>query len=147
MAGYKFRLQRILDLKESMEEEKKNELGLALKRLEDERSKLEAIKNQLSDMQKEFRSQTSEGIPVSQLRVLLTYIEYYKKGIKDQKLKIKMAEDYSDSCREELIKASQEKKMMEKLKEIDYKKHLYNEQKKDDKLIDDLISFKEGNKA
>ncbi len=147
MAGYKFRLQRILDLKESMEEEKKNELRLALKRLEDEKNKLAEIQHRHADMQADFNGQAAAGLPVSQLKLLLTYIEYFKKRLREQHLKIKMAEDYADSCRQVLIKATQEKKMMEKLKEIDYKKHLYNEQKKDDKLVDDLISFKEGNKA
>jgi flagellar FliJ protein len=58
-----------------------------------------------------------------------------------------MAEDYVSDCRAELIKATQEKKMMEKLKEIDYNKFLYQEQKKEEKLVDDLVSFKESNKS
>ncbi len=84
---------------------------------------------------------------VNKLKILLNYIDYYKRGIKQQKIRVKLAEDYLSICREELIKATQEKKMMEKLKEIDFNKYLYDEQKKDEKLIDDLICFKESNNA
>ena len=57
-----------------------------------------------------------------------------------------MAEDYLSICRAELIKATQEKKTMEKLKEKDYMLYLYNEQKKEEKVIDELVSFKQSNR-
>jgi flagellar FliJ protein len=37
--------------------------------------------------------------------------------------------------------------MIEKLKEKDFEKYLYQEQKKEEKLVDDLVSFKENNKS
>jgi flagellar FliJ protein len=58
-----------------------------------------------------------------------------------------MAEEYIAICRKELIKATQEKEIIEKLKEKDYNKFLYNEQKKEEKLVDDLISFKESSNS
>jgi len=94
-----------------------------------------------------FKEKTSQGMAVNELKLLANYIDYYKRGIKAQKIKIKMAEDYLSTCREELIKATQEKKMIEKLKEIDYSEYLYGEQKKEEKLVDDLISFKESNNS
>ncbi|MEA4849154.1 MAG: flagellar export protein FliJ [Clostridiaceae bacterium] len=147
MAAYKFRLQKLFDYKIDIEEEKKNKLGLAIKRLENEKHKLSELKHKLNDMQNAFQEKTSQGISVNKLKILAKYIDYYKRGIKEQKVRIKMAEDYLSLCREELIKATQEKKMMEKLREIDYGKYLYEEQKKEEKLVDDLVSFKESNKS
>ena len=147
MAGYKFKMQKLLDYKMSIEEEKKNELSLAIKRLEDEKSKLEELKQKQNEMNNSFQEKTSCGMAVNELKLLANYIDYYKRSIKEQRIKIKMAEDYLSTCREELIKAIQEKKMMEKLKEIDYRKYLYSEQKKEEKLVDDLVSFKESNKS
>ena len=37
--------------------------------------------------------------------------------------------------------------LIEKIKEKDYSKYLYEEQKKEEKLVDDLVSFKESNKS
>ena len=147
MAAYKFKLQKLLDYKISIEEEKKNELSLAIKRLEIEKSKLAELKQKQNEMNSFFHEKTSLGMAVNELKLLANYIDYYKRSIKEQKIKIKMADDYLSTCRDELIKATQEKKMMEKLKEIDYKKYLYSEQKKEEKIIDDLVSFKESNKS
>ncbi len=147
MAAYKFKLQKLLDYKISMEEEKKNELSLAINRLENEKNKLLELKQQQNEMNSTFQQKTSQGMAVNELKLLVNYIDYYKRSIKEQRIKIKMAEDYLSTCRDELIKATQEKKMMEKLKEIDFGKYLYSEQKKEEKLVDDLVSFKESNKS
>lgn len=147
MAVYKFRLQKLLDYKKSLEEEKKNELGKAFKRLEEEKNRLFALKQSLNEMNSTFQEKTSQGLAVNKLKILANYIDYYKRGIKEQRTKIKMAEEYLSICREELIKATQEKKMIEKLKETDYNKYLYNEQKKEEKLVDELVSFKESSNS
>ena len=143
MAAYKFRLQKVLDLRDTIESEKKNEFGLAMKRLENEKEKMRQLEAEMESYCGEFEENTAKGILVDQLKVILNSIEYYKRNIKNQAVKIKMAQDYLETCRQELIKATQERKMMEKLKEIDYKKYLYSEQKKEEKIVDDLVSFKE----
>jgi flagellar FliJ protein len=147
MAAYRFGLQKLMDFREKMEDEKKNQLSLAQKRLEQERDKLSELRKRQKEMEKAFNEKTSKGIAVNELKLLMNYIDYYKREIKQQRMKIKMAEDYVAACRQELITATQEKKMIEKLKEIDFKKHLYEEQKKEEKLIDDLVSFKGSNNS
>lgn len=147
MAGYKYNLQRLLDIRISKEQEKKNQMGLAVQRLEKEKQRLKLIKEELYLMKNRFAEETSEGMEVNELKLLINYINYYKRSIKDQKLKIKMAEDHLSICRAELLTATQEKKMIEKLKEKDFEKYLYQEQKKEEKLVDDLVSFKENNKS
>jgi flagellar FliJ protein len=147
MASYKFRLQKILDFKISVEEEKKNELSKASKRLEEEKNRLLELKQRLYEMNSTLQEKTSQGMAVNELKLLSNYIDYYKRGIKAQKVRVKMAEEYLSICRGELIKATQEKKMIEKLEEIDYGKYLYEEQKKEEKLVDDLVSFKESNNS
>jgi len=145
MAAYKFHLQKLLDYRIDVEEEKKEALGLALKRLDDEKKVLGELKGKQKEMSRTFEKKTSQGLSANELKLLADFIDYYKRGIKQQKIRIKMAEDYAAACREELIKATQDKKMLEKLKEKDYQKYLYNEQKKEEKLVDDLVSFKQGN--
>ena len=147
MAVYKFRLQKLLDYKTKVEEEKKNKLGSAVKRLEKEKRRMAELKREFSNMQSLFHEKTSQGMAVNELKILANYIDYYKRGIKAQKVRIKMAEDYLSACREELIAATRGKRMIEKLKEMDYSKYLYEEQKKEEKLVDDLVSFKESNKS
>lgn len=147
MARYKYNLQKLLDIRVSIEQEKKNQMGLAIQRLDKEKQRLKLIKGELDLMKNRFAEETSEGMEVNELKLLINYIDYYKRSIKDQKLKIKMSEDHLSVCRAELLKATQEKKMIEKLKEKDFEKFLYQEQKKEEKLVDDLVSFKDNNKS
>jgi flagellar FliJ protein len=147
MAVYKYRLQKLLDYKASMEDKKKNELHLAFIRLKHEKDRLIQFQTGLNESNSMFQHKTSQGLTLNELKILANYIDYYKRGIKAQKVKIKMAEEYIAICRKELIKATQEKEIIEKLKEKDYNKFLYNEQKKEEKLVDDLISFKESSNS
>jgi flagellar export protein FliJ len=105
------------------------------------------IKKDSNELYDKVEAEMSSGLEIGQLKILMEYAEYYKRITLNQKVKIKMAEDYMNVCRQELIEAAKAKKMMEKLKAIDYKKYLYEEQKIEEKLIDDLVTFKEGNKA
>jgi flagellar FliJ protein len=147
MAVYKYRLQKLLDYKASMEDKKKNELHLAFIRLKHEKDRLIQFQTGLNESNSMFQHKTSQGMTLNELKILANYIDYYKRGIKAQKVRIKMAEEYIAICRKELIKATQEKEIIEKLKEKDYNKFLYNEQKKEEKLVDDLISFKESSNS
>ncbi len=146
MAGYKYKLQNILKLKESVEKNKKNEFGVATQRFENEKLKLEQFNAEMYIVCTDIEKAASQGVSVADLLLQQKYKEYYKKSILNQKVKIKMAQEHLENCRHQLIKAVQDRKMMEKLKEIDHEKYLYEEQKIEEKLVDDLVSFKDGNK-
>lgn len=146
MTGYKYKLQSILKLKENVEKEKKNEFGAATQRIEKEKLKLEQLNAEMYNVNSDIEKSASEGVSVAELLMQQQFKEYYKSSIINQKVKVKMAEEYLEDCRHQLVKAMQDKKMMEKLKEIDYEKYLYNEQKNEEKLVDDLVSFKKGSK-
>lgn len=146
MAGYKFKLQNILKLKESLETEKKNEFGAATQRFESEKLKLEQLNAEMYNMCGEIEKSVLMGTSIKELILQQQFKEYYKHSISNQIVNTKMAEEHLDNCRENLIKAVQDRKIMEKLKEIDYNKYLYTEQKNEEKLVDDLVSFKQKNK-
>lgn len=141
--AHKFKLQRLIDVRTMIEDEKKTEMGNAVQRLETEKNELVRLTIERDAMAKEFGLEAGKGTTAGKLQEIAGYIDYFKKAEKLQKVRISMAESYLVKCREELLKASQEKKMVEKLKEIDLKKYLYEEKLKDDKVVDDLVSFKE----
>ncbi|MFZ5352082.1 MAG: flagellar export protein FliJ [Bacillota bacterium] len=146
MAGYKYKLQNILNLRENIEKDKKNQFGAAMQRLEREKNRLAELYRELTELQQKLEAEASQGIPVNELKQLVDFVGYYNRSIANQKVKIKMAEDYLETCRQELIESTRNKKMMEKLKAIDYKEYQYEEQRKEDKLTDDLVTFRESRK-
>jgi flagellar FliJ protein len=146
MAGYKYKLQNILKLKENVEKDKKSEFGVAIQRFDREKLKLEQLNAEMYYKCEEIEKAVCEGVSVHELRLQQQFKEYYKFSISKQKVNSKMAEEHLCNCRHKLIEAVQERKMMEKLKEVDYGKYMYTEQKNEEKLIDDLVSFKQANK-
>lgn len=146
MAGYKFKLQNILKLKEGMEKEKKNEFGAANQRFEHEKLKLESLNAEMYNMCDEIEQAASKGISIKEMLLQQQFKEYYKYSISNQTIKANMAQEHLENCRQELVTAVQERKIMERLKEIDYSKYLYKEQKVEEKLVDDLVSFKKSRK-
>lgn len=82
MAGYKYKMQNILNLKENIEEQKKNELGLSVQRLENEKAKQAKLQLEFQAVCREFEQKTQQGIPISELKTILEFIEYFKKSIR-----------------------------------------------------------------
>jgi flagellar FliJ protein len=146
MAGYKFKLQNILKLRENVEKDKKNEFGAATQRFDKEKLKLEQLNAEMYYMCEEIEKSVCKGITVNELRLQQQFKDYYKYSISNQIVRKNMAEEHLVNCKQILIEAVQDRKIMEKLKEIDYGKYMYTEQKNEEKLVDDLMSFKQSNK-
>ena len=146
MAGYKYKLQNILKLRESIEKDKKNEFGVATQRLDKEKLKLKQLNAEMYNMCDSIEKAVSKGIKCNELLVQHQFKNYYKGCISDQTIKSQMAEEHLTYCRQKLVVAVQDRKIMEKLKEIDFEKYKYTEQKIEEKLVDDLVSFKHSNK-
>jgi flagellar protein FliJ len=146
MAGYRFKLQNILKLRESVEKDKKNEFGVANQRFDREKLKLEQLNAEMYYMCDEIEKAVQKGITAKELLVQQQFKDYYKHSISNQIVKSKMAEEHLTCCRHKLVEAVQDRKIMEKLEEIDYGKYLYTEQKIEEKLVDDIVSFGQSNK-
>lgn len=146
MAGYKFKLQNILKLREDVEKDKKNEFGVATQRFDKEKLKLQQLNAEMYYMCDEIEKAVQKGMSAKELLAQQQFKNYYKRSISNQTIKSKMAEEHLAYCRNNLIDAVQDRKIMEKLREIDYGKYRYTEQKNEEKLVDDLVSFKHSNR-
>jgi len=68
-------------------------------------------------MYRKHNGKFGEGISVGELRKYNTYISYLSDRVKLQKENIKKAQLVVDKYRDKLIKAMQERKVLEKLRE------------------------------
>jgi flagellar FliJ protein len=122
MKRFTFRLQRILEIKERIRDERRQEL--VLKNLERDRAQqhLEYLEQEYS------RSQIAEGgtYSASDLLLLGNYAVRLKEEISQQALRVEAAQRAAEEARERYIEASKESQAMEKLKER--RKQEYQEQ-------------------
>lgn len=142
MAKFKFKLQSFLGVKEKIEEQKKNEYGKAIKILEEEKEKKKKLLNQHSDTLDELRAKINIGIKPSELQQYNNFIAYLISKIKQQELAITRAQKSVDQKREEVVNAMKERKMLEILKENKHIEYIEEEKKAEQKIVDEIVSFK-----
>lgn len=141
MAKFIFSLEAVLNVKSQQEENKKNELGKAIHKLEAERHKLAQLESTRKEIIAEFNLKTKK----TTIRKLIEFNEYLsllKSNIGQQKERVNKAELNVDKIREELVKAVQERKILEKLKEKKYAEYLTEQKKLEQKTNDEIVSYK-----
>ncbi|MCX7922375.1 MAG: flagellar export protein FliJ [Clostridia bacterium] len=142
MPKFVFKLQPLLNIKTQMEDSLKNELGKATQKLEDEKRVLKGIELEQETIINEINIKSTHGVLVEKLKEYSTYISFLKDKANLQKENINLAQNNVDKYREQLIKVVQEKKILEKLKEKQYQEFLKDQMKEEQKLNDEIVSYK-----
>jgi len=142
MQKFGFRLESVLNLKSQLEDNAKNSLARATIELESQKACMEGLKNINDGSINSLNAEVDKGIPVFRIRNYNSYFLLLKNKIKDQKEHVNIAEHAVDINREGLIKAMQERKILEKLREKKYQEYIKEQNKSEQLLIDELNSFK-----
>ncbi len=138
---FKYKLQKLLDIKQQLENGAKNELAIHTISLNKEQTKLSKIKEEGYIFSETIISQTCEGISVHKLCEYKNYFKVIKGNEYQQSKNVDTAADKVQHSRQNLIRASKDKKVLEKLKENKKDKHKQLLFKKEQKIIDELTSY------
>ncbi|KXZ39768.1 flagellar FliJ protein [Alkalithermobacter thermoalcaliphilus JW-YL-7 = DSM 7308] len=139
---YKFKLQKVLDIKEKMEESKKAEINSINIDIQNLNRELENLIRVREYKKYELTQTMQEGIPISLLRFeenLVTSIDIKICKVKEA---IFLLEERLKEKMKEYSQLAKEKKALEKLKERDLQKFKEYEKKEEDKFIDQIVTFK-----
>lgn len=140
MASYNFRLERVLNYKETVEGFKKTEYGQINEKLNQEENILldyNTYKENLIKDQKYSKRKTNVG----NLKLFNNYLKDISNNIKTQEEIVDKTKEELERAKEELLVAMQEKKSFEKLKEKDYEEYLDESKREEDKIIDEIVTF------
>jgi len=142
MKNFRFRYENILKLKEDAEDKVKHELAMI-------NSKLVQLKNELDYFRHEEVSYLhsvdkllSNGCSAFDLRNIENYKNFHRKRIKSQEMEVERTEELLALKKGELVEAIKEKKIMEKLKEREYNSYLENVKAAEEKVVDQIVSYK-----
>ena len=134
MAKFRYRMQSILEIKKKLEEQAKNEFAAARAALNEEEDKLEQLKKRKEAYEDEGRALRENTLNIMDIienkEALLRMDEF----IADQQLNVKRAQD-------RMAKAK------EKLREKAFEQFVKEENKRESKEIDELVSYTYGRKA
>lgn len=146
MARFVYRMQNILNVKEKLETQAKNEFAIASRNLQIEEEKLEKLYLRMESYEAELKSLTEGDLDLKQIKETEDAIEVMKYHIRVQKVNVRKAEMELEAARIKLQEAMQERKTHDKLKEKQFDEFLAEEAKNENKEIDELVSYRHGQK-
>lgn len=118
--AFKFSLQKVLDVREMNEDKKAQSLQKAQTEIEEEKQKLAAIE---AEKVETSTSPEDEDVNLHTLNARTAYLEQLNDQIENQNSEIHRCEENAALKRKDYIKASQDKMVLEKLRETHKEVH------------------------
>lgn len=146
MAVFRYKMQSILDIKLKMETQAKQEFAQAKLILDREEEKLEALyarKREYEERAKDLLNGKLDLQEISDNNVAILRTDEF---IAEQKKRVSKAEQLLEKARVKLQEVMQERKVQETLKEKAFEAFLQEEKQRESKEIDQLTSYKYGQK-
>lgn len=146
MAVFRYKMQGILDIKEKLENEAKQEFAQANMRLENEKKKLIELQKRRSVYMEEGVRLRMSLIDVRKIRENKMAVLKMDDYIREQMKEINKAAKAVEKARIALQELMKERKAHEKLKENAFQDFLKEEQAEESKAIDELTTYTHGQK-
>ena len=147
MARFVFSMQNLLNMKEKLEEQEKNNYSRANMLYQEALDELEQIKARRQREEETLKQCLKETIDVREIRRREEAVEIVKLYIKQQQLVVMQREQEVQEAREKLAEAMKERKTFEKLREKAFQAFMEEENKKEQKEVDELVSYRYGVKT
>ena len=145
MAKFIFSMQNILSMKEKIDEKEKAEYSQVMMRFNEEQDKLNELIERQSMAEVELKNTINEVLDVREIREKEDFLEIIKMYVKEQQLIVIACEEEVRQARERLNEAMKERKIYEKLREKAFEEFIQEENKREQKEIDELVSYRYGN--
>ena len=146
MARFRFSMESVLNIKKKLEEQAKNEYGQANARLFREQEKLNTFLMRREEAKQKLKLILCETLSMTEIRKMEDAVEVLSFYVVQQQLEVKRCEKEVEIASEKLTEAMKERKIFDKLKEKAYEEFLKEENWKEQKEVDELMSFKHGSK-
>ena len=144
MSKFIYRMQNILNMKYKLEEQAKTEFMLANQVLREEEEKLQKLKDRKFHYEEEVRRLLQNSLQVERIKENQEAIARMGEFIIEQMACVKEAQYQVDLKTAKLTELRKERKAQEKLKEKAFESFLQEENAKESKEIDELVSFTYG---
>ena len=144
MSKFIYRMQNILNMKYKLEDQAKTEFMLANQVLREEEEKLQKLKDRKAGYEEEVRRLLQNNLQVERIKENQEAVVRMKEFIIEQTACVKEAQYQVDLKTAKLTELRKERKAQEKLKEKAFENFLQEENAKESKEIDELVSFTYG---
>ena len=135
---YRFNLQVLLDYRKRIEEGLQIELSQIQRKLKKEKQSLTAYQREKRYYEEELVEREEKEINVSEALLYRDYLRGMRIRIKEQRDVVAKAKGDLDIKQNELLNATKKRKVLEKVKEKEWKRFKENLERKERILIDEV---------
>lgn len=144
MAKFLYKMQNILEVKSKMEEQAKMEYAAARIRLTEEEEKLDALQLRKAQYEQKARELLAGVLDVQGIADNKAAIIRMGEFVEKQKITVRLTEEALEKARIKLQEFMQERKTHEKLREKAFDEFVKEENARESKEIDELVSYTYG---
>ncbi len=137
-------MQNILNVKEKLETQAKNEFAIAAAKEREEEEKLLALKAHRDEQEKVLKRLVEADLDITSIKEAEDGLEVIKYHIGQQELNLAAARQELEVARQKLTAAMQDRKTHERLKEKQFEVFKQEEAAKESKEIDEIVSYRHG---
>ena len=137
-------MQNILNVKDKLETQAKNEFAIAAAKEREEEEKLNALKARRDGYEAELKRLVEATLNVTSIKEAEDALEVIKYHVRMQELNLAAARQELEVARQKLTAAMQDRKTHERLKEKQFEQFVAEEAAKESKEIDELVSYRFG---
>lgn len=141
MAKFKYKLQNILDMKQKLETQARNEYGIANAKYNEEQDKLQQLIIRRSGYEKKWKEMMEGEINLKEVSHARNSVNTMKTLVRRQMMEVHKAEIELERRRQELNQIMMERKTHEKLREKEFENFKKELAEQESKEIDQLISY------
>ena len=139
-------MKNILELKEKLEEQEKNNFASRRAALTEEEDKMDAVLAKRDAIVEEGKALRLTTIDINKIRENQRAREYVEEAVKQQRVKVRIAEKNLDAARVKMQAAMQDRKIHEKMREKAFERFVEEQNAEEVKEIDQLTSYVYGTK-
>ncbi|MDD4665244.1 MAG: flagellar export protein FliJ [Clostridia bacterium] len=135
---FKFRLEKILRLREYKEKFCLEEVGKCVSQLQDALEKKEELEERKTKLENEFMAILKGVISAEKVSLYKNYLLYQDELLKIQEQVIEVKKNNLEEARQKLVQAMKERKILEKLREKQDYRYQQEQEKKEQIFQDEL---------
>ena len=144
MSKFRYRMQNILNIKQSLENQAKMQYSEAASNLRSEEEKLLMLRNKKASYEEEAARLLTDSLKIREINENNRAILFGEEEIKEQIKAVASAERALERARVKMTEAMRERKTQEKLKERAFEEFLLEVKAAEGKEIDELTSYTYG---
>ncbi len=136
--AYKFKLQSVLNYRQILEGQAQQQLAASLQQRLELQQQQVRVEERLEQTDRELRVKQQKGMDIAEMTLFEDQISHCQRQLELLRKQLHRLEKTIDEQRQELLQASMERQVMEKLRDKQKDEYLREEGRKERELLDEI---------